>query len=297
MTITNTKYELTDRTIEHEGRTLHRIRALRDLPRYGVRAGVYGGYVESTNNLDWHDDSWIALDAKVYGAAVVYGTALVTGQAEVYEDATVNGEARVSQNARVYGEATVNGNALIYGAGRVYGSATVRGEGRVSGIGRVYGSARVDDSGHVADRAEAYEMAQVRGQSRASGDSRVYDTALVSGRARLQGNARVFGTAYVTANAMFEGEARVSNVRHYLNLGPFGSEDVGVTLSRADNEEGNMLVVGCWTGTVDGLMEEVTRRQSEEWDDEYTEAFQSLLLTEYQILEELCRARMKSWDA
>ena len=41
------KYELTKETKTLLGGTvLHRIRALRDIPRYGVKAGELGGFVE-----------------------------------------------------------------------------------------------------------------------------------------------------------------------------------------------------------------------------------------------------------
>jgi len=45
------KYELTNETIIHHDHTLHRIRALRDIPRYDVKAGDLGGYIESEANL------------------------------------------------------------------------------------------------------------------------------------------------------------------------------------------------------------------------------------------------------
>lgn len=46
----NKKYELTDITKEYMGRTLHRIKALRDVD-VSVKAGDLGGWVESEDNL------------------------------------------------------------------------------------------------------------------------------------------------------------------------------------------------------------------------------------------------------
>ena len=43
----NRKYELTDETKEIGGITLHRIRALRNIPRYGVKYGDLGGWIEA----------------------------------------------------------------------------------------------------------------------------------------------------------------------------------------------------------------------------------------------------------
>ena len=40
------KYELTDETKDINGITLHRIRALRDIPSVGVKSGDLGGWIE-----------------------------------------------------------------------------------------------------------------------------------------------------------------------------------------------------------------------------------------------------------
>ena len=77
------KYELTDETHPYRS-TLHRIRALRDIPETGVKSGDLGGWVESESNLDQT------------GTARVSDTAWVSGNATVSDTATVSGGARVS---------------------------------------------------------------------------------------------------------------------------------------------------------------------------------------------------------
>jgi hypothetical protein len=85
------KYELTDETVECNGRKLFRIQAINDFG--SVRAGDLGGYIESEYNLCHDGDAW------VYGYAQVYGNAQVSGDAQVYGDAWVYGD------AQVYGDA------------------------------------------------------------------------------------------------------------------------------------------------------------------------------------------------
>ena len=64
------KYELTNETKPLEGGTvLHRIRALRDIPRFGVKAGELGGFVEEENNLSQDGDAWVSDNAEVSGDA------------------------------------------------------------------------------------------------------------------------------------------------------------------------------------------------------------------------------------
>lgn len=65
------KYQLTDETLVVDGRTLHRIRALKSFG--DVIAGELGGWIESEKNLSHGGNAW------VYGNAQVFGNARVCG--------------------------------------------------------------------------------------------------------------------------------------------------------------------------------------------------------------------------
>jgi len=109
------KFELTDETKIAAGRTLHRIRALRDFGP--VRAGELGGFVEKEENLDHAGNARVWGDARVSGDARVWGDAWVSGDARVWGGALVYGNARVSGDARVAGNARVsnsNNNAVVW---------------------------------------------------------------------------------------------------------------------------------------------------------------------------------------
>ena len=146
------KYELTEETVTVYGKTLYRIRAVRDFG--SVKTGEFGGYIEKEENLSHFGNAWISGDAWVYGNARVFGNAWVYGEvqvagnawvygnAKVYGDARVSGDARVFDNAKVYGDARVFDNAWVYGNAKVYGDA------RVSGNARVYGNAEVFNTRH-----------------------------------------------------------------------------------------------------------------------------------------------------
>ena len=127
------KYELTKETKTLEGGTvLHRIRALRDIPRFGVKAGELGGFVEEENNLSQDGDAWVSDSAWVFGNAKVYGNAEVYGKSRVFGNSKVYGKSRVSGNANVYGDAEVSGYAWVFGNACVYGKAWVSGDAEVS---------------------------------------------------------------------------------------------------------------------------------------------------------------------
>ena len=69
------KYEIVrDDCIVYNGRTLYRIRALKDFwtaPKEMIHKGDLGGYVESENNLSQEGYCWIRNNAKVYDNAKV----------------------------------------------------------------------------------------------------------------------------------------------------------------------------------------------------------------------------------
>jgi len=146
------KYELTEETVTVYGKTLYRIRAVRDFG--SVKTGEFGGYIEKEENLSHFGNAWIYGDAWVYGDARVSGNAWIYGDARVFGDARVSGNARVSENAWVYGDARVSGNARVsenawvYGDARVSGNAWAYGEVQVAGNAWIYGDAEVFNTRH-----------------------------------------------------------------------------------------------------------------------------------------------------
>lgn len=204
------KYVLTDVTIEVDGHTLHRIRAIRDItdpgyPGWQVVRGQLGGYVESEANLSHDGAAWVDVDAKVFENAKVTGNALVFG------DAVVRGEARVFENAKV------NGKAQVYGKATVGGSATVEDNARVEGSAMVYGYAQV------------YDNAQVHGHAKVYGEAWVYDNADVYGGAQVCGDSQVHGAAKLCG--VSEPEKNISNSADEPQDSPQESPDIETRLT------------------------------------------------------------------
>ena len=105
------KYELTEETVTVYGKTLYRIRAVRDFG--SVKTGEFGGYIEKEENLSHFGNAWVSGNAKVSGNARVSGNAKVCGNAEVCGEAWVSGEAWVCGDTKVSGNAKVCGNAEV----------------------------------------------------------------------------------------------------------------------------------------------------------------------------------------
>ena len=94
------KYKLTDETINVNGKTLYRIKSLKDFGN--VKKGDKGGFVEKEENLSQSGDCWVYDNAKVYNNAKVFDYADIYGNAEIFGNAIVSGNARVYGNAKVY---------------------------------------------------------------------------------------------------------------------------------------------------------------------------------------------------
>lgn len=140
------KFELTNETINIYGRTLYRIRALRDFGY--VNAGDLGGFVEKEENLSHDGKSWVFDNAKVFDDAQVFGDARVFNNVRVYSDARVGDKAYISGNARVYGNVRVGDNATIVDYARVRGDARVFGNAIVSGKAYICGTASITELTH-----------------------------------------------------------------------------------------------------------------------------------------------------
>lgn len=68
----NDKYEFTGETKEFCGKTLRRIRALKDFG--SVKAGDVGGWIEKENNLSVSGSAWVSDSARVSDSACVSGS-------------------------------------------------------------------------------------------------------------------------------------------------------------------------------------------------------------------------------
>ena len=163
--MTAKKYEIVKNdSIVHRGKTLYRIRALKDfwtVPAKMVYKGDLGGYVESENNLSQEGNCWISGKAKVYDDAKIFDNAYVYGAAEVfdkaeisdysqiYDNAIVSGAAWIFGNARIYGNAKICEKAQIYGNAEVKGNVFIYGDSKVCGVAKISGNKKVETGKYI----------------------------------------------------------------------------------------------------------------------------------------------------
>ena len=146
------KYKLTDETINVNGKTLYRIKSLKDFGN--VKKGDKGGFVEKENNLSQENNCWVYGNAMVYDNAKIYDNAKVYNNAMVCGYARVRGYAEVCGNAKVYDEAKVLGDAKVFGNANVYGNAMVYDNANVYGHPKIYGNAEIIAKAVVCGDAE-----------------------------------------------------------------------------------------------------------------------------------------------
>lgn len=131
------KYELTE--IKHWNEMLRRIRALRDIPAIGVKAGDLGGWVQSEDNLSQDGDCWLFEHARAFGQSRVKENAVLYYSSWASESAVVSG------NAELLGDAWAAGSVIITGNARVH-SVIVEGRFTIGGNSVVEQNIRTDDA-------------------------------------------------------------------------------------------------------------------------------------------------------
>ena len=94
-------------SIEANGKTATRIRALVDMPQHGVKAGYLGGCIQSEKNLPQDSNSWVAPGCSVWDDAVVLDNARISGNVVLEDAACVRGI------AKVHGDYLIGGHTLI----------------------------------------------------------------------------------------------------------------------------------------------------------------------------------------
>lgn len=135
------KYKIVkSKSIVYNGRTLYRIRALRDFNTVTgetVFKGDLGGFIETENNLSQEGYCWIFNNAKVYDDARVSEDAKICGGAEIFDSAEVFCNAEISGKTQIFYGAHVCGNAKVYGYAKVCGKARVYGEAKVYNFAKI----------------------------------------------------------------------------------------------------------------------------------------------------------------
>ena len=158
------KYKITSNTtLTPCYKTVYQIQALIDIPKYGVKKGDKGGFVEGGDNLSHEGDCWVAKEAQAYDDSRIMNGALLTGQAQAYgqahigENALVTGQSHVYDSATVGGFSTVSEQAHVCEFAYVTEYAAIKGKSVLCGIADVSGETRVGAEAVISEGAFCFE--------------------------------------------------------------------------------------------------------------------------------------------
>ena len=241
------KYEITEKTIEWNGRILHQIKALKDFGN--VKTGRLGGWIEKESNLSQEGDCWVfndaivCDDAKVYEGALIYNNAQVRDHAEVFWKSVIKGNACIYDNAKVFGNVVIKDRVEVWGNAVIYEYA------------RLYGNVIVYNNAQVYDHAAIYSNARISGYAQVGGNTIVFDDAQVCGYTKIYEDAEIYGDVKVFGNAEIRGNARVNSNSNYAVLQNFCGNCRFMTWTQSND----MWCVDCFYGTGKELIEKAYR--------------------------------------
>ena len=138
----NKKYEITDITMEFEGRILYRIRALKDFS--DVKAGDLGGWVSSEYNLSRKGDCWIYDNAKCMDFSRIYNNSKMYDFSKMYD------------NSRMFDNSVMFDNSAIYDNSRMYDNSTMYDYSRMYDDSKMFGNSEMYKNGILKDNEELY---------------------------------------------------------------------------------------------------------------------------------------------
>lgn len=126
-----------------------RIRATRDIPRWGIKKGDRGGNICRYENLSHDGNCWVWGDSEIKALGRISGNARVFGKSIVSGVSNVTGDS-VIRDSQIYGHATISDDAVITSSYigecvKVFGNSkvsnlSIQGDVRIFGYSEVKGN-------------------------------------------------------------------------------------------------------------------------------------------------------------
>ena len=173
------KYELTNISMEFGGRTLYRIRALKDFS--DVKRGELGGWVSSENNLSQEGNCWIYDEAKCMDNARMYDDSCMYGYSEMYD------------SSRMYGYSKMYDSSEMHDSSTMYGSSIMYGNSMMCGYSKMFDNTEMFDDSAMYEYSVMYGYSIMFGNSEMYGDSEMHDHSRMYGDSILKDEEKLYG--------------------------------------------------------------------------------------------------------
>lgn len=237
--------------------TLFRIQALVDIPKHGVKAGDFGGFIEKENNLSQTLDAWVGENASVYGDAFIMRDVLISGNATVFQsklwgDMVVKGHANIREST-IHGKSfTIEGKALIQDVNLEIENGLINGETTMM---NVFGRNPIRDFGLQGNASiiGKYDVQMVLGGNDIliTGDSNILNAKHILGshititdNAVLEEGAGIKGTSVILSDyAIVTGSVHIGDLVSVSEIARiFSSTDECKTILTGRNINGDVEV-------------------------------------------------------
>ena len=187
----NRKYKITNNTMEFEGRTLYRIRALKDFSN--IKKGDLGGWIQTEDNLSQEGYCWIYNNAKcmdsarIYDNSCMYDNSEMRGNSKMYDNSKLYDKSEMHDNSRAYDSSEMHGHSGMYGHSRKYGNSRMYENSRMWGNSKTYGNSEMHDYSKMHDYSEMHEGSKIYNNSEMVGDSEMWGNSILKGNKNLYG--------------------------------------------------------------------------------------------------------------
>lgn len=205
---------------------------------------------------------------------------------------TIQDGSWVADEAMIYEGSTVAGRSLVAGTSTVYGS-TVRDGSIVMGDSTIHESELVGTS-----IISAFTTRSNVSHTRIDAGADIWDSVISMSLVK----ERIYAASSTVVDAVLAfhvTDAHIEKSQHTFMVEPMGSEESRVVLYRTKGENGHAhtLRIGCWTGTVEELMDEVVSRRVLYWNHNsgLTEANMDLMVKQYEALKVLLDTIIEGW--
>lgn len=233
----------------NEESRFYQLQALRDIPKYGVKAGDLGGYVTDKYILSHEGSCWIADNAQVIGNVSISEDAYVGGNAVVWvyslfleirpsSPIFLKGNIQIKDDAFVescydrskrnfissifQGNAIVSGNAKlmnvyrIHGSPKIYGEVVLKGTELIAGNSEIHGNANIGSGVTIEDESQVYGNASLSDDCAILGNSKVFDDAKIFENAKIidseiSGNGNILRNQ-VVRNSKINGSTVIAEI-------------------------------------------------------------------------------------
>lgn len=234
---------------EHGMVNLYRVVAVRDIPKWGVKSGDVGGWVEDPEILSHDGNAWIAGEAKVLWGIHVENDALIKDNAVVMRKPGNGGWI-----CYVKDEARISGDAQVISCEEVSGEASIGGNARVA-------FSEIKDNASVLENATVVKCV-ISGDSIVKGDAHA-DTAVIADMTIIEGMSKVLKNCTFKGINHLKGKAIVGPGEEIINQSVSGTNIVPMK-TPVGNRKGEKISKEYeeWNASVDAVIKRISEKHN-----------------------------------